>query len=286
MMSKKGFVILMNTYFAVSLDLYNKKEYILYSIGGREIRKVRELGELLFDFADQGDTPERYNAAAEYLSCFSEKKITPLITENYFERQKHLHLNEEHRFTSYGLIGCLFDNKNKSDRLISFYLNDRLYTAIEDNFELLLQYYLDVIYSVNLFPRKCMNCGLLFLSGKKHGDVLCSVECRKKKKSQNSMAYYRRLSENEILYTKLYRKWRLRITKNKNNNKFDDESIERLENKLQDFIKINRIASQNYKSEKISCEEYLDRIVMCEKELNDLFFEIKKERCLLENKKG
>ena len=64
----------MNTYFAVSLDLYNKKEYIIYSIGGKEITRVRELGELLFDFADQTDKPERYNTAAEYLSYFSEKR--------------------------------------------------------------------------------------------------------------------------------------------------------------------------------------------------------------------
>lgn len=51
----------MNTYFAVSLNLYNKKEYIIYSIGGKEITKVRELGELLFDFADQMDKPERFD---------------------------------------------------------------------------------------------------------------------------------------------------------------------------------------------------------------------------------
>lgn len=64
----------MNTYFAVSLDLYNKKEYIIYSIGGKETTRVRELGELLFDFSDQADKSDRYNAAAEYLTCFSEKR--------------------------------------------------------------------------------------------------------------------------------------------------------------------------------------------------------------------
>ena len=64
----------MNTFFAVSLDLYNKKEYIVYSIDEKKASKVRKLGELLFDFADSANEPERYNAAAEYLSYFPEKK--------------------------------------------------------------------------------------------------------------------------------------------------------------------------------------------------------------------
>ena len=86
-----------------------------------------------------------------------------------------------------------------------------------------------------------MSCGLLFLSGKKHGDVLCSVECRKKKKSQNTMAYYGRLSENEALYNNLYRKWKQRIDRVEEKHTIGSEGIVQLRQELKELTKINRI---------------------------------------------
>lgn len=266
----------LESYFAVSLDLYNKKEYIIYSIGGIEIAKVRELGELLFDFADQTDKPERYNAAAEYLTCFSEKKITPLLTDNFFETQRHLHLNGEHRYSSYDVIDGCSDKHNKSGKLAAFYVDDKLYMAVEDNFELLLQYYLDVIYSIRLFPRKCMSCNSFFLSGKKHGDVLCSEECRKKKKSQNTMAYYGKLSENEALYKNLYRKWKQRIDRAEEKHTIGSDGIAQLRQELKELTEINRTRAKKRKRNEYDDLEhfdkgYFDALNICDRKLYELF---------------
>lgn len=260
----------MNTFFAVSLDLYNKKEYIIYSIGGKETTRVRELGELLFDFADQTDKPERYNAAAEYLSYFSEKKITPLLTDGFFEAQRYLHINGEHRYSSCDVINCY------SDKLAAFYVDNKLYMATEDNFKLLLQYYLDVIYSIRLFPRKCMSCGSLFLSGKKHGDVLCSEKCRKKKKSQNTMVYYGNLSENEAQYNNLYRKWKQRIDRAEEKHTIGSEGIVQLRQKLKELTEINRENSNKRKRNEYDDLErfdkaYFDALNISDRKLYELF---------------
>lgn len=273
----------MNTFFAVSLDLYNKKEYIIYSIGGKETTSVRELGELLFDFADQTDKPERYNAAAEYLSYFSEKKITPLFTDGFFEAQRYLHINGEHRYSSCDVINCCSDKHSISDKLAAFYVDDKLYMAIEYNFKLLLQYYLDVIYSIRLFPRKCMSCNSFFLSGKKHGDVLCSEKCRKKKKSQNTMAYYGKLSENEVLYNNLYRKWKQRIDRAEEKHTVGSDGIAQLRQELKELTEINRENSNKRKRNDYDDLErfdktYFDALYNSDWKLYELFDVLKAEK--------
>ena len=232
---------LVNIFFAVSLDLYNKKEYIVYSIDGQEVTKVRELGQLLFDFADPVNEPERYNAAAEYLSYFPEKRLEPLLTEEFFEAQKHLKLNSEHRYSAYDIIKRS-DADWGTSRLDIFFRKGLIFISTENDFIGLIRLYLDQVYSAMLFPRKCMSCGRFFLSGKKHGNVLCySDECRKKKKVENTMAYYNRLSENETLYIKIYRKWKQRIDRAEKTHTVDDDGIVKLRQALTDLIKTNRI---------------------------------------------
>lgn len=273
----------MNSFFALSLDTYNKNEEIIYCTGyaseffngskNNVISENRRLGEFVFDFSDsfeQYPTKSRANILYEYLNEYErfvkdniycckygdssterhtafEKKLAalknPIISDSFFEKQKHLSLNDRHRLTSYELL------KDKTDytNLHFFYIEDRIYAATDFDFIGLLRYYLDKIYSVNLFPRSCMSCGKLFLSGKKHGDVLCSAECRKKKKSQNTMAYYENLSENEVLYTKIYRKWKQRIDRAEENSTVSEKGIAQLRQELKELTEVNRIRANERK---------------------------------------
>lgn len=279
----------MNTFFAVSLDTYNEKEQIIYSIGqaneffnGKSMNVVtenREIGEFTFDFSEsfeQFTSEDRANILYEYLSEYEnfvksntlrwlyddeliKKHVAfvemldfikiPLLSEPFLDIQKHLSLNERHRYSSFEVLKSCYPDKmngNNEDFRI-FYIEDTPYIATDFNFIGLLRYYLDELYSAGLFPRKCMSCGKLFLSGKKHGDVLCSAECRKKKKSENTMAYYDNLSENEVLYTKIYRKWKQRIDRAETNHTISEKGIEQLRQELKELTNVNRIRANDRK---------------------------------------
>lgn len=275
----------MNSFIAVSLDTYNKNEQIIYCIGyANEFFSVskknvtiesRELGELVFDFSSSLENyslEKRQNLLYDYLSEYqnfieantqrwefddnliaehnamtemTERLKNPLLSDTFFETQKHLSLNDRHRLSSYEMLKQY--GTEISSHLHYFYICDCLYMATDFDFIGLLRYYLDELYNVNLFPRSCMSCGSLFLSGKKHGDVLCSAECRKKKKSQNTMTYYGNLSENEILYTKIYRKWKQRIDRAEESRSVSEKGIEQLRQELRELTEINRTRANERK---------------------------------------
>ena len=275
----------MNSFIAVSLDTYNKKEQILYCVGyadeffGGSKRnntvESRELGEFVFDFSsnlENYSSEKRQNLLYEYLSEYqnfievntqrwkfdddltvkhntmtemTERLKKPLLSDTFFETQKHLSLNDRHKLSSYEMLKQ-YDTEI-SGHLHYFYIGDCPYMATDFDFIGLLRYYLDELYNVNLFPRSCMSCGRLFLSGKKHGDVLCSAECRKKKKSQNTMTYYGNLSENEVLYTKIYRKWKQRIDRAEESRSVSEKGIEQLRQELKELTEINRTRANERK---------------------------------------
>lgn len=262
----------MNTYFAVSLDLYNKKEYIIYSIGGKEITKVRELGELLFDFADQTDKSERYNAAAEYLACFSEKKITPLLTDDFFEAQRHLHLNGEHRYSSCDVIDCYSDKHNKPGKLAAFYVDDKLYMAVKDNFELLLRYYLDVIYSIRLFPRKCKGCNNIFLARTHLFDVLCSDNCKMQRNSEKLSRYKEKHNdEYEAQYMKVYQRWYTRIRRAKEKGRLPEDKLQYCNDLFADFTAKSRQKRNDVHNQNITSEEYERWLIDFDEQMNQIY---------------
>ena len=239
----------------------------------------RKIGEFAFDFSiniEQFPSEDRTNILYEYITKYKnyveanalcwqndvelKKKQaafaemldfmkSPLLSEQFIDIQKHLSLNEHHRLSSFKTLKrCYPDKMNgNSEDIRIFYLEDTLYIATDFNFLGLFRYYLDELYGVEMFPRSCMSCGTLFLSGRKHGNVLCSTECRKKKKSQINMTYYDNLCENEVLYTKIYRKWKQRIDRAEANHTINEEGIEQLREKLNYLIEVNRIHSNDRK---------------------------------------
>lgn len=275
----------MNSFIAISLDTYNKNENIIYCVGyaneffsGKAknvITENRELGEFAFDFSsnlERFSSEDRLNVLYEYLSEYKnfveanaqrwafDDKLTaernamiemtdnlknPVLSDNFFETQKHLSLNSRHKLSSYEMLKSL--TSSISGNLHYFYINDCPYAATDFDFIGLLRYYLDELYNVNLFPRSCMSCEKLFISGKKHGDVLCSSECRRKKKSQNTMTYYDKLSANEVLYTKIYRKWKQRIDRAETNQTVSEKGLEQLRQELNELTEVNRIRANERK---------------------------------------
>lgn len=267
----------MNSFFALSIDVYNKREQIIFCIGyaneyfigkGKNvITESRELGEFVFDFSESED---RHNILYEYMSQYKqfievntqhwqyddslaerhtkfEQTVAalknPILSDSFFEKQKHLSMNDRHKLTSYEIL----KDKTTDKHLHYFYIGDCPYVATDFDFVGLLRYYLDEMYGETLFPRSCMSCGKLFISGKKHGDVLCSAECRKKKKSQNTMNYYDKLSENEVLYTKIYRKWKQRIDRAAESCTVSEKGLEQLREELSELTRINRIRANERK---------------------------------------
>ena len=257
-----------NSFIGIYIDIYNRKEYVIKSENGTETYFVGKIGNFL---------SEHYEYAAQ------------IFTPSFFEAQKHLKLNAGHLYdvrnvlkvSAPNLISeweAAYDVEKAVGVLYLVYRNKRQYLIAEKNMtsqiSLIIEY-LNKLYAAGLFPRLCMSCGSLFLSGKKHGEVLCSEECRKKKKSQNTMAYYGKLSENEALYNNLYRKWKQRIDRAEEKHTIGSEGIAQLRQRLKNLIETNRVLANECKAGNISDEEYRNRIVLCDKELYELFDTIK-----------
>lgn len=206
-------------FIAVSLDTYNKKEYLVYIIGNEKFSEIRKLGTLLFDLSGSGD------AAAEYLSIFSDMKAAELLTDDFLESQKHLSLNEAHRYSSYDVLKKYPDN-NESSKLTAFYIQDRLYVAAQNNLKYLLQYYLDTLYANNLFPRKCKCCNGPFLAKTHLFDVLCQT-CREKSIDEKALRYKENHNDDyETQYIKVYQRWYTRIRRAKARGQLTDDKLD------------------------------------------------------------
>lgn len=206
-------------FIAVSLDTYNKKEYLMYSIGNEKFSEIRKLGTLLFDLSGSGD------ATAEYWSIFSDMKAAELLTDDFLESQKHLSLNEAHRYSSYDILKRYPDN-DESSKLTAFYIQDRLYVAAQNNLKYLLQYYLDTLYANNLFPRKCKCCNCLFLAKTHLFDVLCQT-CREKSTAEKALRYKENHNDDyETQYIKVYQKWYTRIRRAKATGQLTDDRLD------------------------------------------------------------
>ena len=262
----------MNTFFAVSLDLYSKKEYIVYSIDGQKVSKVRELGELLFDFADPVNEPERYNAAAEYLSYFPEKRIVPLLTDDFFEAQKHLKLNSEHRYSAYELLKFYTDKLCDSSMLTAFYLKDKLYMSIQNDFKYLLQFYLDTLYNVNLFPRRCKRCNGLFLAKTSWFDVLCSDSCKKQSAIEKKNRYIEKHNdEYEAQYMKVYQKWYTRIRRAKAKGQMSKDKLQICNKIFSSFTSESYEKRYDVRNGKITHDAFLEWLDNYNNQMNTLF---------------
>ena len=61
------------------------------------------------------------------------------------------------------------------------------------------------------------------------------------------MAYYDNLSENEGLYTKIYRKWKQRIDRAETNSTVSEKGIEQLRQELKELTEVNRIRATERK---------------------------------------
>ena len=268
----------MNTFFAVSIDLYNKKEYIIYSIDGKKVSKVRELGEILFDFADPVNEPERYNAAAEYLSYFPEKRIVPLLTDDFFEAQKHLKLNSEHRYSAYTLLNSYTDKPCDSSMLTAFYLKDKLYMSIQNDFKYLLQFYLDTLYNVNLFPRRCKRCNGLFLAKTSWFDVLCSDSCKKQSAIEKKNRYIEKHNdEYEAQFMKIYQRWYTRIRRAKEKGELTETEQQIYDNVFSKFTAESKEKRNSVREHKISSEEYLKWLCEFDIQMNRMFFKTEED---------
>ena len=124
-----------------------------------------------------------------------------------------------------------------------------------------------------------MRCGSLFLSGKRHGNVLCSDECRKKKKVQNTIHYYSVCSENEKLYLKIYRKWKEREHRAADNHSISESGLEQLDRKLKQLIVMHREYAYRREEGRLNETDWAAALENYDNELYELWDNIKSHKC-------
>lgn len=232
--------------------------------------EYRELGEFVLDFTTTSEeylTKERDNILFDYileLTNFIKKNkeslqssdyfkdeynqfqkiITildrPLLSDNFLKKQKEMKRDNLNQYSLYEIFKNDQDITETNTSLRVFYLNNRLYIATDFDFIGLMRFYLEKLYEIKIFPRKCMVCGEYFFCNKKHGEVICSNNCRKTTKSRNSINYYNNLSETELIYTKLYRKWKKKIDRAENKFTINKAGIKKLEEELKELMNANR----------------------------------------------
>ncbi len=247
-------------FIAVSLDTYNKKDYLVYIIGNEKFSEIRKLGTLLFDLSGSGD------AAAEYLSIFSDMKAAELLTDDFLESQKHLSLNEAHRYSSYDVLKKYPDN-NESSKLTAFYIQDRLYVAAQNNLKYLLQYYLDTLYANNLFPRKCKCCNGLFLAKTHLFDVLCQT-CREKSIDEKALRYKENHNDDyETQYIKVYQRWYTRIRRAKARGQLTDDKLDICNELFFRFSSESLMKRVSVKNGDLSVDEFEDWLTRFETQM-------------------
>lgn len=270
----------MNSFFAVSLDQLNWKEKVIYSVGYADeffsgnrkhfTSEQRELGELIFDFSCSIEDymfSSRYNVLCGYIDeyqrfisktairweCdpdliavhgmfdrqFNFMKL-PLVNDKFLDIQKHMKLDDNRRFSSTDILDALNREYDNNGKIRIMYIDNCPYIVTDFDFVGLFRYYLDELYNMGLFPRKCMRCNSWFLAKKKHGNVLCSSECQKKSNAHNSMEYYKKMDENDKIYYNLYHKWKQRINKLKENNEISSDKIDKLIEGLTLLTEINK----------------------------------------------
>lgn len=250
-------------FLAISLDTYNKKEYIIYRCDkeGTLISDIRELGELLFEVSEQ-----QYNETA-YLA---DLKIPALLTDDFFERQRHLSLNEMHRYSSYGILKEYYADSDKSE-LTAFYNNDRFCIGTRKNFKGLFQYYLDVLYADNLFPRRCKSCGRLFVAKTNLFDVLCP-DCREKSRTEKAVRYKENHNDDfEAQYRKAYQRWYTRIRRAKEKSLLTDDKLQLCNDVFFKFASESYEKRNCVRSGDISVGEFEEWIGNFENKMIDLF---------------
>lgn len=248
-------------FLAISLDTYNKKEYIIYHYckERKVVSEIRELGKLLFDVSE----PKK----AAYLANL---KIPVLLTDDFMEKQRHLSLNEMHRYSSYDILKEYYADSEKSE-LLAFYKNDRLYMGTQKNFKSLFQYYLDVLYADNIFPRRCKHCNEFFLAKTNLFDVLCS-DCRQNSKTEKA-ARYKENHDNdyEAQYMKVYQLWYTRIRRSKKRAQLTDDNLQTCNDIFSRFTSESYKKRNDVRNGDISACEFEEWIAEFETQMIDLF---------------
>ena len=276
----------MNSFFAVSLDIDNQREHIIYCSDSIEafytnqtdnVFKIeRPLGEFIFDFSGLQEQ-ERYNAVTEYLSNFPEHNSAHILTEIFFEAQRHLSFlplkNDKNRFCTYDVLKiCSPETICKTEYdLRAFYVEDKLYIATEYDVVSLFRYYLDELYAAHLFPHKCNSCCGLFLSDKMRGGYIC-LNCRKQRNYEKLCRYKDNHDDKyEAQYMKVYQKWYTRIRRAKERGQMSKDKLQ-ICNKI-----FSKFTSESYKKRcdvrngKITPDAFLEWLDNYNNQMNTLF---------------
>ncbi|MDE6591909.1 MAG: helicase associated domain-containing protein [Oscillospiraceae bacterium] len=164
----------------------------------------------------------------EWLCNNLEITQTSLINEDFICYQRHLSFSPSRVPNTDQALNRLLNKYIKEDipMMIVKGRNDTEYAVTDISLVSMVEYYIRLLYSNNLFPRYCLNCGRLFIAKSSLFDVLCSDVCRKQRNSEKLRRYKEKHNdEYEAQYMKIYQKWYSRIRRAKENGQLSGDRL-------------------------------------------------------------
>ncbi|MDD6991767.1 MAG: DUF6076 domain-containing protein [Oscillospiraceae bacterium] len=230
----------------------------------------RDIGAFLFDLTNsdiqkclRGYSPDKENPTTNYLytviNSINEKKankpnniylqklwdyleraleftVNGVISDDFLERQRSITFSYNEP-DSVKMLTFMFE---KSTIFIhkDFLCSDTFEDYIITDFKVgnIVEYYIKVLYKDKLFPRRCDECGKLFIGRNSAFTVLCSDECREKRKVEYYNVYKEKANdEYEKIYNRVYHKWYVKYKRAKDKKLLTEEQISTWEIEFSDF---------------------------------------------------
>ena len=210
----------------------------------------------------------------EWLCDHLEITQTALIDEDFIYFQRHLSFSPAKEQSTNQAVDYLLNRYIKDDMpmMIVKGKNGREYAVTDVSMVSMVEYYIRLIYSSNLFPRSCLNCGKLFIAKSSLFDVLCSDACRKQRNSEKLIRYKEKHNdEYEAQYMKVYQRWYTRIRRAKEKGQITEDKLQTCNDIFSNFTSESYEKRNDVRSGSISPEAYSQWIDNFEIQMNMLW---------------
>lgn len=210
---------------------------------------------------------------------------TPLIDKDFEYNQRHFSYTPSRVPNTNQAIDCLL-GRHVKDNMPMMIMRDKNgveYAVTDVSLVSMVEYYIRLLYSKNLFPRYCLNCGKLFIAKSSIFDVLCSDACKKQRNSEKIIRYKEKHNDEfEAQYMKVYQRWYTRIRRAKEKGQLTGDKLQLCDNIFSNFASESYEKRNAVRSGEISPEAYLQWINEFDNRMNivndrDLSGKIQKE---------
>lgn len=154
---------------------------------------------------------------------------TELISKRFIDFQRHISFSSSRVPNANQAVDYLINGYVKDDMpmMIVKDKNGAEYAVTDVSLVSMVEYYIRLLYSNNLFPRRCLNCDRLFIAKTSLFDVLCSDACRNQRNIEKLSRYKEKHNdEYESEYMKVYQRWYTRIRRAKEKGQISGDNLQ------------------------------------------------------------